>query len=195
MKRKILLLLLALILLGGLAGSEVPSDRVIAQSGIELNWWMFAGSSGPQSGGDVQLNATLGQAVIGSAQGGTISLSNGYWYPGAGPTAVEISNFEAIWQGENVLVTWKTETEVDMHGFNLYRGDSQAGPWEQINIALIPTQFLGSPSGGTYEWLDTEVTRGRTLYYYLEVLDFQNRSAIHGPIQVSYRHYLPMINH
>jgi hypothetical protein len=84
MKRRIVLLLLVLILLIGFVGSEVPADSAIAQGGYELNWWVFAGAGGPQSGGEVQMNATLGQPVIVGAQGGSIVLSAGYWYPRTG---------------------------------------------------------------------------------------------------------------
>jgi len=84
MKHRLLWFLLALILTLGLIGSKILSDRAVAQAGYELNWWVFSGGSGPQSGGDVQLNATLGQPLIGGSQGGTIALSAGYWYPRGG---------------------------------------------------------------------------------------------------------------
>ncbi len=56
-----------------------------AQGTPAVDWWVIAGGGGPSSGGgDISLNDTLGQPVIGSAAGsGDVALVDGYW-PGAG---------------------------------------------------------------------------------------------------------------
>jgi hypothetical protein len=193
MQRKFFLALLTLILLGILAGSGAPAGKVVAQPGSVVNWWVLAGGGGKSAGGDVQLNATLGQGMIGSAQGGITTLAVGYWHPEMGPTAVTIATFEVFWQAEQVLVAWETTDEIDLIGFNLYRAESEGGLWLQVNPELIPSQYLGQPEGGSYTWLDGYVTPGETYYYTLDTLDTQQRSAFTGPVRVNYRMHLPLI--
>ncbi len=82
-----------------------------------------------------------------------------------------------------VIVEWTTETEVNVAGFNLYRGESPDGPFERINDRLIP----GSPDpllGGHYVYTDTEVEAGKTYFYKLEDVELDGTSTFHGPIEV-----------
>ena len=60
------------------------------------------------------------------------------------PLAVTLADFGAVQQGDAVVVTWETTTELENQGFNLYRGASPAGPDRQINETLIPSQAPGS---------------------------------------------------
>ncbi|MBN1920972.1 MAG: hypothetical protein JW892_06990, partial [Anaerolineae bacterium] len=101
------------------------------------------------------------------------------------PTAVELLRFEAAAQGEAVLVTWETATELDNLGFNLYRGAGPAGPWVLVNAALIPAQAPGAVFGAVYELLDTGVTPGAPITYLLEDVDIHGVSTFHGPISIT----------
>ena len=76
-RRMLLLLLLLLLVL--LAGSSSPSGQVTAQGETQINWWIFAGGGGSSECGDVQINTTLGQAVVGTAQEGDTTLTSGFW--------------------------------------------------------------------------------------------------------------------
>ena len=49
------------------------------------------------------------------------------------PLAVTLADFSAVQQGDHVLVTWETNSELNNRGFNLYRGTSAAGPDRQLN--------------------------------------------------------------
>lgn len=98
------------------------------------------------------------------------------------PMAVSLAAFSAVWQGEAVLVTWETASELDNLGFNLYRGPAPQGPWTQLNTTLIPAQNPGAVFGGAYEWLDTDVPSGSAVYYRLEDVDVHGVSTFHGPI-------------
>ncbi|OQA16682.1 MAG: hypothetical protein BWY63_02669 [Chloroflexi bacterium ADurb.Bin360] len=98
------------------------------------------------------------------------------------PMAVDLAGFSAVWQGDAVAVTWETAQELDNLGFNLYRGESEAGPWVKLNEALIPTQVPGAVSGAVYEWLDAGVTPGTAYFYRLEDVDIYGLSTFHGPV-------------
>ena len=195
MRRRILLILLVLLLMGILAGSSLPSGRVTAQEDAQLTWWVFGSAGGSSGGEDVFISATLGQSVSGYSQGEVTELYAGYWHPGFGPTSVDIIFFEAVWQAEGVRVSWQTANEIDLLGFNLYRAESEDGPWAQVNPALIPSQYLGQPEGGSYSWLDADVTPGERYFYTLETVDINSRGSFTGSVQAFYRIHLPLIQH
>lgn len=64
------------------------------------------------------------------------------------PLAVTLAGFDAQAQAGQVLVSWETVSEYDNAGFNLYRGDSAAGP--QVLLAAIPSQGPGASQGFAY---------------------------------------------
>ncbi len=82
-----------------------------------------------------------------------------------------------------VVVEWTTESEVNLAGFNIYRGESPDGPYLKINDALIPA----SPdplTGGSYSYTDTTAEPGMTYYYMLEDVELDGQATTHGPVQV-----------
>ena len=82
-----------------------------------------------------------------------------------------------------VTVEWSTASELNTAGFNLYRGESQDGPFTRINAELIPA----SPDpliGGSYIYTDTGVAAGRTYYYQLEDVETSGAATIQGVVQV-----------
>lgn len=79
-------------------------------------------------------------------------------------------------QGQPILIRWSTETEVDTAGFNVYRAESEEGPWTKINPSLIP----GSPDpirGGSYVFTDTNVLAGVTYWYELEEVELGGQTT------------------
>ena len=141
MRRRLAFLRVGALVLGGMG-------QTVAQGSVQMNWWVIAAGGAPSSGGAVTIDDTLGQPVIGPAEGSTVSLGAGNWYPGSGPAAVSPLSFDAVPQGAAILLTWETADEVDNLGFNLYRAGSPAGPLTRVNDELIPTLVPpGSPYG------------------------------------------------
>ncbi len=71
--------LLALVLIGGL----LLAAAGLAQAGVQatvVDWWVLAGGGGHSAGGNVALDATLGQPIAGESAGGNVALGAGYWY-------------------------------------------------------------------------------------------------------------------
>lgn len=82
-----------------------------------------------------------------------------------------------------VTVEWSTASELNTAGFNLYRGDTQDGPFTRINAELIPA----SPDpliGGSYVFTDTAVVAGRTYYYQLEDVETSGAATVQGVVEV-----------
>lgn len=107
--------------------------------------------------------------------------------PSGEPLAVALASFQAEAQADHVLVTWETVSELDNRGFNLYRGASPAGPMQQLNAALIPSQAPGSPGSFTYTWEDRAgLVPGQIYTYWLEDLDVHGATTLHGPVSVEF---------
>ncbi len=103
------------------------------------------------------------------------------------PQAVTLADFYAVQQGDAVLVTWETASELGNRGFNLYRGTSPAGWDRQLNAALIPSQSQGSPGGFVYTWEDrADLVPGVTYYYWLQDVDTSGAMTMHGPVSVDF---------
>ncbi|MBN1954903.1 MAG: lamin tail domain-containing protein [Anaerolineae bacterium] len=103
------------------------------------------------------------------------------------PTPVELASFTAWAYGTDVRVTWETASEVDLLGFNLYRGTAADGPYVQVNGKLIPAQNPGAPYGARYAWWDRGLRLGRTYYYQLEQIDVNGNTTQYGPVAVTLR--------
>ncbi len=112
------------------------------------------------------------------------------------PTAITLVSFNAIGGESEVRLTWETAAEIDNEGFNLWRAESADGEYTKINPSLIPAQ--GDPdTGASYEYVDSDVVKGRSYYYKLEDVDLHGVSTFHGPVSASpgpiHPLYLPLI--
>jgi hypothetical protein len=97
------------------------------------------------------------------------------------PTSVSLSTFKAIPGNDGVLLKWKTESEVDSAGFNVWRAE-----FEKINASLIPAK--GSPTEGVaYQFIDKNVRNRNTYLYKLEDIDLSGKSTMHGPVNATPR--------
>ncbi|MBE2235640.1 MAG: PQQ-dependent sugar dehydrogenase, partial [Anaerolinea sp.] len=99
------------------------------------------------------------------------------------PLAVTLASFAAAGQGDHVLVTWETASELDNTGFNLYRGRSASGPDEML--AFVPSAAPGSAQGAAYSYQDRALTAGAVAWYWLESLDAEGGATRHGPVSAA----------
>jgi len=80
---------------------------------------------------------------------------------------------------------------VDNAGFNIWRSETEAGPYTRLNADLIPAR--GGPTiGASYSYQDDAVTNGVTYWYKLEDVDLHGTRTMHGPARatVLHRHWL-----
>lgn len=101
------------------------------------------------------------------------------------PLAVEMASFEATPNGDHITVAWETATETNNLGFNLWRGESIAGPTVQLNGELIPSTSPGGGQGAGYAWQDATVNTQSTYYYWLETVDLNGNTHRYGPISAT----------
>ena len=94
------------------------------------------------------------------------------------PTKIELSVLDAAPSDEQVILQWKTETETDNAGFNVWRAEG----FQKVNESLIPA--LGSPvQGSGYDFVDQWVLNGKPYFYLLEDIDNSGISTFHGPVK------------
>ncbi len=98
------LALLAALLLTGLA---------LAASGPAVNWQVMAEGGAPSSGGNITLNDTLGQPIVGDSAGGNVSLGAGYW-SGLGDDETKCGLAEGVTYAYNQ--TWPVSLTLENKG-------------------------------------------------------------------------------
>jgi hypothetical protein len=99
------------------------------------------------------------------------------------PLAVTLASFDAQAMVDRIQLTWETVSEANNAGFNLYRSASPAAP--DALLAFVPSQAPGSTQGASYSFDDTEVTPGETWYYWLEDVDLNGATSLHGPVSAT----------
>jgi hypothetical protein len=101
-------------------------------------------------------------------------------------TEVRLMSFEAAKYDSGVLLQWKTGYEIDNLGFNLYR--EIGGIRTKVNSALIAGSGLQGQGGvvtseRTYaRWDRAADALDPTVTYWLEDVEFNGTSKLHGPI-------------
>ena len=101
------------------------------------------------------------------------------------PLSVILEEFTATPQTDHILVAWRTSSEFDCAGFNLYRSNSAGMP--QTLLGSVPCQAPGSTQGASYAWQDFNVTSGQTKYYWLEETNSTGATLLHGPVSATYQ--------
>ena len=105
----------------------------------------------------------------------------------ANVTEVKLISFDAARYNRGVLLQWKTGYEIDNLGFNLYREIN--GVRTRVNASLVAGTGLLAGHGTAVNavqayarWdFDAAATSGDATYW-LEDLDFNGTSTMHGPI-------------
>jgi hypothetical protein len=137
--------------------------------------------------------ATGSPCVDSSANTATINGVSNFvdWTVGesVGPTAVDLASFTATGYDGGVFVEWKTGNEVSNLGFNIYR--AQGGQRWRVNSDIIAGSALKVGPGFTvragysYSWWDQLSLSNQDVSYYLEDLDIDGHSTLHGPFKIN----------
>ncbi len=101
------------------------------------------------------------------------------------PLAVQLADIAATPAGSSVVLSWETVAEWSHAGFNLYRAESESGPWSRLNDGLIPAATPGSTKGNEYDWTDVTVEPGTAYWYMLEDVALTGIATQHAPVCVT----------
>lgn len=96
---------------------------------------------------------------------------------------VELSIFSLAIEDNSIAISWRTESEIENMGFNLYRKSNRNSNYQKINTKII--EGAGNSSyAHNYKFIDKDVIPGLTYQYKLESVDFNGQTEIHGPIEI-----------
>jgi hypothetical protein len=82
--------------------------------------------------------------------------------PGSAPLPVELTSFTAAYKNSAVMLSWKTETEVNNYGFNVERRINE-GEWDSI---VFLEGYGNSNSPKEYSYSDKDLFKGGTNFQY-----------------------------
>jgi hypothetical protein len=115
--------------------------------------------------------------------GGTYTLlveGTGIIMTGGGPTAAaSLQSFRASSAPKGVIVRWRTRSEHEALGFNLYRGDAK-----KVRLTRSLVRASGNGRGHTYSYLDRAAPKGKAPYY-LEVVQRGGSKIMFGPARMT----------
>jgi uncharacterized repeat protein (TIGR01451 family) len=135
---------------------------------------------------DANGNCSATIAPTGFVSGGEVEDYRFSFEPTSGPLAVTLAGFEAQGQGDRIVVSWETVSELDNAGFNLYRTGSFAEqPGQDDLLTYVPSQAPGSTQGAAYRYEDLAVQPGESWVYWLEDVSLSGVTTLHGPVSAA----------
>lgn len=202
-------------------GAEYLSIKVTYTPATDT-WELFLRSDGGSAFADPAAGSltSQGKFIDNTSTGVSLPLMGAWWQGSTAmtqpalfdnttvtvdePTAVKLSGFTAVQDGNDVTLQWQSGSEARNLGYNIYR--EQNGK----RVAITPSLIAGSAlvaerqtrfaAGLGYTWYD-EITNqavGRTqsntsgaVTYWLEDVDLDSTRTLHGPIAPTHEYRKP----
>ncbi len=101
------------------------------------------------------------------------------------PTAVDVANLRAQKQDTAITISWQSNSEADIVGFNLYRRDSLTGTFTLLNTTPILANGSGSPAGFDYTYDDTTAQADAHYWYGLTIVRLDGSTEAYGIADVN----------
>ncbi len=167
--------------IGGLIGYLIDLVGDWLESQIDGE---FEDDEGKKSSGEVTIENKGGHNVNVNVSGNvsgniTVNVNGVCGTSGSGQTlAVELSTFTAATTTDGIALKWRTESEVNNIGFNVYRSEKKDGKFVKIGF-VEGAGSTGMPTD--YEFVDKTAKQGQVYYYYLEDIDVEgikNKSEV-----------------
>jgi hypothetical protein len=76
-----------------------------------------------------------------------------------------------------ITLSWRTESEADCYGYNVYRAESADGPFHRVNQEVIAGNGTTSMPHN-YTYVDRTVSKGKIYYYLLKQVSMSGREDI-----------------
>jgi DUF1680 family protein len=147
----------------------LPQGASFDQATGRFTWAPTAAQKGTYT---VHFEASDGLLTTGGGEDVTITVDGG-------PTAVQVREFAARWAKGGVRLSWRTGSEADLLGFNVWRSNGRG--WRQVNLGLVRAKGSGGTTGATYRFLDRKAKAGQASKYRLQIVSLKGKSRWHGP--------------
>jgi hypothetical protein len=118
-----------------------------------------------------------GQATLCSATGKGVNFDDAAMQ--TEPLAVTFASAHASRTDTGVLVHWRTGTEADLLGFQVFR--SRGNSWQRVTRSLIAAK--GSVSGASYRCLDRTARHGVSYRYRIKAVHSDGTASWFGPVR------------
>jgi len=138
-------------------------------------------------------NTTLESWYVAVRAGDGVTALGGCHSEEINPTAVVISNFEAIYNymEPSVSVSWETISELGLISFDLLR--SEFGSTQREFVANIQAESPGQLSGHTYLYIDESIEVGKEYSYWLALVGPNHQVVGPASVFTGYRLHLPFL--
>ncbi len=151
--------------------ANTENYQIISSTGCAAQTVDFTGWSGDW----FEATQTFDVTTKVSASGCTINM-------GSSASAVSMHSLAAVPYNSKVDIRWETNTEQNHRGFNVYRSNADASEFQQINPTIIKNIFNAGQSKGKYRFVDADVSNDMTYYYYVEDVEVDGDTTLHGPV-------------
>ncbi len=161
---------------------EDTSDGVdVDKTKIVVAQWISASSYWESRGGSVSgLENAPGNVRSNEVSSWDADASNYFTFGSTtsdNSLPVTLNLFEANVFPDKVVLNWKTASEVNNMGFNVYRKSQNSDQWEKLNTNIIPGAGNAS-SEHEYEYIDETIVAGETYSYRLESVSFNGEVEV-----------------
>jgi hypothetical protein len=82
--------------------------------------------------------------------------------------------------GPKNTLRWQTNG-LNNYGYDVFRAESESGPFEKINSALLPGNGTKGASSQRFEYVDTKIDPHKAYWYYVESIDLMGKRAKFTP--------------
>ena len=153
-----------------------PSARrpLVRQYGAPFRWNQRDNvPDAPMRGNQQEAWRQVGARQVGATYYGNTNDRGTPGYRLGSPLPVELSSFRPSRDkaSDKVVITWRTQSELNNAGFNILRSKSKNGEFKRINATLI--QGAGTSSEKhTYSFRDTTAHPNIAYYYQIEDVSF-----------------------
>lgn len=90
-------------------------------------------------------------------------------------------------QRGKITLHWRIESADENYGFILYRAESESGPWTRVNKKIIPGIGGTTADPHEFEYVDTDVIRGKDYWYRLIEVSLSGVESQMGQIKAHCR--------
>ena len=101
----------------------------------------------------------------------SVTFIDRYIFPPGAPQALQAVSVELPDTAPSIDLSWDPNPEADLLGYNVYRADTPAGPWQRLNPEPLP--------GPAFR--DLTAQPGHTFFYRVTALDRSRNESPPGP--------------
>ena len=103
--------------------------------------------------------------------------------PASGPTPAQVSSFDATSGKGGATLNWKTASETEILGFNIWRYQGAKGV--KVNRTLVRAKRSGEPKGASYRYIDQVRGAKRGLTYRLQLVDLKGKRTWYAAFAIA----------